>query len=125
MHYFILLTVEGNVLLTSSLEGRRFACDGELITFTCQVVGSSSFQWNSPRIASNPIIFLSGDPTGVPTPRQPFLATLTSVLGSGFDANFTSTLQVNASRMFSQAGTTVQCRNQQQNSEQSNFTAAG
>lgn len=119
---FFLSTVAGNVLLESSVveSGRQFACDGELITFTCEVFGSISLQWRNELI--NPITFLSSDNAPVTLSRPPFFATLTSRVGSGIDANFTSTLQVNASRNSSQS---VECRNQQQVSRELNFTTAG
>lgn len=109
--------------LNSSIAGRRFACDGELVTFTCEVCGSASLQWRNPRI--NPIIFLSSFTAPVVRTIQPFVATLTSRVGSGFDANFISVLQVNASRNISESDATVACSNQRQVSYEANFTAAG
>jgi len=36
------ISVAGNVTLTSTVEedGRQFACEGEVVIFTCQVIGS-------------------------------------------------------------------------------------
>ena len=112
------------MLLNSDIgSGRRFACDEELVTFTCEVFGSSFLQWRNTLI--NPISFLSDDIPPLSVPSQPFLATLTSRVGDGTNANFTSTLQVNASRNISQSDAAVECRNQQQDSDTENFTAAG
>ena len=106
------------MLLDSSIgDSRQFACDGELVTFTCQVFLSDLLEWNSPLIAS--IRFLSTDMLRS-VPREPFVATLTSVVGTTLAANFTATLQVNASRMILPPNTTVEC-----NSEESDFTTAG
>jgi len=106
------------VLLDSSIgDSRQFACDGELVTFTCQVFLSDILEWNSPLIA--PIRFSSTDMLQS-VRREPFLATLTSVVGTALEANITATLQVNASRMILPPNTTVEC-----SSEESDFTTAG
>ena len=111
------------VVLTSTVEenGRQFACEGEMVTFTCQVIRSITIQWDSPLIRQ---IVLSAGST-VSTSRPPFIASLTSIVGSGLNANITSTLQVNASRTFRRNETTVQCSNQQSVTEKSRFTVAG
>ena len=111
-------------MLTSAVEedGRRYACEGEMVTFTCQVIGSFSLQWDSPLIS--PIIFTS-NPVNTMMSMSPFIATLTSTTGSGFNRNFISTLQVTASRTFARNDTTVQCRNQLRVNESSRFTVAG
>ena len=106
------------MLLDSSIgDSRQFACDGELVTFTCQVFLSDILEWNSPLVA--PMRFLSTDMLRS-VPREPFLATLTNVVGTALEANITATLQVNASRMILPPNTTVEC-----NSEESDFTTAG
>ena len=115
----------GNVVLNSSVAAsrRRFACEGELVIFTCEVVGSNSLEWNSPLIS--PITYVTRSTAPTSTSRPPFFATLSSIAGDGLNTNFTSTLQVNASRTFQQADTTVECNNQQQESKEANFTVAG
>jgi len=108
---------EANVLLNSSIGGgRRFACDGAEVTFTCQVFESDSFEWRNRLIDS--IAFASDDPVPLSVPSGPFLATLISIEGRNtLSANFTSTLQVNASRMILPPNTTVEC-----SSEELSFT---
>lgn len=123
-----LLTVAGNVMLTSTVEvnGRQFACDGEMVTFNCQVVRSLTLQWHSPLIPQNPIVFQASFTAPTSDLRPPFNATLTSIAGMGPNTNFTSTMQVNASRTnFRGSDTTVECRNQQRVTEESIFTVAG
>ena len=117
-------SVAGNVMLTSTVEenGRQFACDGERVTFTCQVIGSFSLQWDSPLII--PISFTS-NPVNTVSSRFPFIATLTSTAGSGFNRNLTSTLQVTALNSFRRSDTTVVCRNQVRVNQTSRFTVAG
>ena len=122
---FVHPTAADNVVLTSSVmdDGRRFACPNELVTFTCQLNEAVILQWNSPLI-SNSIIYQSTDEAPLSTPSSPFFATLTNRTGSG-TANFTSTLQVNASRDFSSTDATVECRNQASDSKQLNFSTPG
>ena len=117
------ISVAGNVMLTSTVEedGRQFSCEGEMVIFTCQAIGSLTIQWDSPLIRQ--IVFSAG--STVSTPRPPFIATLTSIAGSGLNTNITSTLQVNASRTFRRSDTTVACRNQLSVTEESRFTVAG
>ena len=114
-------------MLTSTVEenGRQFACNGEMVTFTCQVFRSVFLKWNSPLIHQTPIVFVSGFTALVSTSRPLFTATLTSIAGIGLDTNFTSTLQVNASRTFAKNDTSVGCRNLQRVTEESKFTVAG
>ena len=121
------ILLAGNVVLTSTVEenGRRFACEGEMVTFTCQVFRSVFLKWNSPLIHQTPIVFVSGFTALVSTSRTPFIATLTSIAGIGLNTNFTSTLQVNASRTFAKNQTAVQCRNHRRVTEESKFTVAG
>ena len=118
------ISVAGNVMLTSTVEenGRQYACDGERVTFTCQVIGSFSLQWDSPLII--PISFTS-NPVNTTSSRSPFTATLTSTAGSGFNRNFTSTLQVTALKSYARINTTVVCRNQVCVNQTSRFTVAG
>ena len=118
------ISVAGNVILTSTVEenGRQYACDGEIVTFTCQIIRSFSLQWNSPLIS--PITFTS-DPVNTTTSMPPFTATLTSTTEIGFNRNFTSTLQVMALSSFGRSDTTVVCRNQLRVNQTSRFTVAG
>ena len=117
--------VTGNVVLTSSVveDGRQFACVGEMVTFTCQVIGSSSLEWSSPSFS--PITYLAGSMPPIGTPRAPFFANLISVTGGGLNTNFVSTLEVNGSRTSPQNDTTVECRNQQLESREASLTTAG
>ena len=121
------ISVAGNVVLTSTVEenGRQFACEGEMVTFTCHVLRSIFLQWKNPLIRQTPVIFVTGFTAPVSFLRPPFIATLTSIAGIGLNTNFTSTLQVNASKTFAKNQTTVQCRNQQHVTEESRFTVAG
>ena len=110
--------------MTSSVEenGRQYACDGEIVTFTCQIIRSFSLQWDSPLIT--PISFTS-DPVNTMSSMSPFTTTLTSTAGSGFNRNLTSTLQVTALSSFGRSDTTVVCRNQLRVNQTSRFTVAG
>ena len=118
--------VAGNVVLNSSIElGRHFSCERDHVNFTCEVFDSLFLQWNSPRFSGNPITYSTGLAAPISTSRPPFSATLTSITGIGSNTDFISTLQVTASRAFQQADTTVECRNQQGESREASFTAAG
>ena len=118
------ILLAGNVVLTSTVieDGRQFACDEEVVTFTCQVVRSASLQWYSPLIRLIVYNIRITDPV---ISMPPFTANLTSIAGSGIFSNFTSTLQVTASRMFARSDTTVECRNQPGVNISSRFTVAG
>ena len=118
------ISLAGNVVLTSTVieHGRQFACDEEMVTFTCQVIRSASLQWHSPLIRQIVYNIRTTDPV---VSMSPFIANLTSIAGSGIFSNFTSTLQVTASRMFARINTTVECRNQQRVNMSSRFTVAG
>ena len=118
------ISVAGNVIVTSTVEenGRQYACDGEIVTFTCQIIRSFSLQWDSPLIS--PITFTS-DAVNTMTSVPPFTATLTSTAGSGFNRNFVSTLQVTALSSFVRSDTSVVCRNQLRVNQTSRFTVAG
>ena len=119
------ILVAGNVVLTSTVVkyGRQFACEGEVVTFMCQVNRSLSLQWHSPLIREIICSTRLDDPVVVS--RSPFIATRTSIARDGLNTNFTSTLQVTASRAFARINTTVECRNQQGVSMSSRFTVAG
>ena len=91
--------------------------------FTCEVVRSNALEWNSPLIS--PITYVTRSTAPISTSRPPFFATLSSIAGDGLNTNFTSTLQVNASRTFQQGSTTVECNNQRPDSKEANFTVAG
>ena len=95
------------------------------MNFTCEVIGSIFLQWNSPRISGNPITYSTGLTAPISTSRPPFSANLMSITGIGSNTDFISTLQVTASRAFQEADTTVECRNQQGESREATFTAAG
>ena len=118
------ILLAGNVILTSTVinDGRQFACEGEMVTFTCQVIRSASLQWYSPLIHLIVYNIRNTDPV---VSMQPFTANLTSIGRSGIFSNFTSTLQVTASRMFAKSNTTVECRNQPGVNVSSRFTVAG
>ena len=117
--------VAGNVVLSSSVadNGRRYACGGEIVLFTCQVIGSLYLEWNSPLVTS--ITYTVGDTPPAFMPRPPFFATLTSVTRAGLNTNFSSTLQVNASRTFQRTDTIIQCRNQQQDYVEASIMISG
>ena len=119
------ISVTGNVVLTSTVveNERQFACEGEVVIFTCQVNRSFSLQWYSPLIRL--IVYTTRPDDPVVVSRSPFIATRTSIAGSGLNTNFTSTLQVTASRTFARNDTTVECRNQPGVSMSSRFTVAG
>ena len=119
------ISVAGNVMLTSTVEedGRKYACEGELVTFTCQVIGSLSLQWRSSLIRQIGFTTDPADPMTVS--RLPFIATVTNIARSGINTNFTSTLQVNALKSYARNDTTVECRNLQGVTESSRFTVAG
>ena len=122
--YHLSLIVE-NVELTSSKQ-RQFTCPGDLVTFTCRVFGSFSLEWRSPLITRR-TSFISSNSFPRSVDRSPFNASLIniSINGSAFtNANFTSTLQVTASRMIMKDATTVMCLSTTAN-ETDNFTVAG
>ena len=114
-------------MLTSTVEQnrRQFACEGEMVTFTCQVNGSLVLQWHGPLISQDPIVFSIDPAAPVVVSRSSFIATLTSITRSGSNSNFTSTLQVNTSRRFARSDTTVECRNQLGVNGSLRFTVAG
>ena len=112
-----------NVELTST-KTRQFTCPGDQVTFTCRVFESSSLEWRSPLI-TQPTLYLAFDVPPEVLNRDPFTASLISVSGNNFNANFTSTLQVTASGMITRTETTVMCRNAASDSETDNFTTAG
>lgn len=78
--YMDSISVAGNVILTSTVEenGRQYACEGEVVTFICQVIRSFSLQWDSPLIRS---ISFTSDPVNTVFSRSRFTATLTSTAG--------------------------------------------
>ena len=78
------------------------------MTFTCRVFGSASLEWRSPLITL-PTSYRAGDvPPGILN-QGPFTISLINVSGTTWNANFTSTLQVTASRMIARTDTTVTC----------------
>ena len=114
-------TVE-NVELTSDKE-RRFTCPGDQVIFTCQVLESSSLEWRSPLITQTTSYVASATPPMILN-RDPFTVSLISVSGTPLNANFTSALQVTASRMIMRSETTVMCLSTTAN-KADNFTVAG
>ena len=113
------------MLISTVIEdGRQFACEREMVTFTCQVIRSLSLQWQSPLIPRL-IVYTTRPEDAVVVSMPPFTANLTSIARSGISSNFTSTLQVTASRMFARSDTTVECRNQPGVNMSSRFTVAG
>ena len=115
-------TFADNVELTSN-KARQLTCPGDQVVFTCVVFGSSSLEWRSPLITEQLVY------TAIDMPRQilsqgPFTASLINVSGTPLNFNFTSTLQVNASRVFMR-NATVMCLSSTLESEMDNFTAAG
>ena len=94
------------------------------MTFTCRVFESSSLEWRSPLITQTTSYLAIDTPPEVLN-RDPFTASLNSVSGNNFNANFTSTLQVTASRMFMENETTVMCLSSTSENEVDNFTTAG
>ena len=91
--------------------------------FTCRVFGSSALEWRSPLITQT----TSYIPTDTPLEtliRGPFTATLIDITGTGLSTNFTSTLQVNVSRMFMMNETNVMCLNGALDDKTDNFTMA-
>ena len=120
------ISVAGNVMLTSTVEenGRQYACNGEMVIFTCHVLRSVFLQWNSPLICQTPFVFVTGFTAPLSLLTPPFTTTLTSIAGIGLNTNFTSILQVNASRIFGKNDTDVLCRNLQGIGEESKFTVS-
>ena len=103
--------VAGNIMLSSTVpyNGRRFACPGEIVFFTCQVFGSPYLEWNTQLVS--PIRYTEVDTPPDFISRPPFLATLASITGVGFNTSLISILQVNTSRTFLQIDTVIQCNN--------------
>ena len=122
LHSVTFLIAE-NVELTSNKES-QFTCPGDQVTFTCRVFESSSLEWRSPLITQT-FAYISTDTPLQTFIRGSFTATLISVSGSALNSNFTSTLQVTASRMFMRNETTVTCLNSASDNKTDNFTMAG
>ena len=112
-----------NVELTSNKEG-QFTCPGDMVTFTCRVFGSVALEWRSPLITL-PTTYAAADTPLMPINRGPFTTSLISVSGTPLNSNFTSILQVTASRTITRTETTVTCLNAASESETDNFTVAG
>ena len=115
------LTVD-NVELTSNKE-RQFTCPGDQVTFTCRVFGSISLEWRSPLI-TEPTTYAATSISPDTLDRSPFTASLIERSGTPLNSNFTSTLQVTASRMIMRDETTVMCLSTTAN-KTDNFTMAG
>ena len=111
-----------NVKLTSNKE-RQFTCPGDQVIFTCRVFGSSSLEWRNPLITQITSYIAIDTPPQILN-RDPLTISLISVTGTPLNANFTSTLQVTASRMIMRDETTVMCLSTTAN-KTDNFTIAG
>ena len=94
------------------------------MTFTCRVIGSRLLEWRSPLITQQ-TLYVAVDTPLMSINRGPFTIFLLSVSGTPLNANFTSILQVNASRTITRTETTVMCLNAASESETDNFTVAG
>ena len=107
-------------MLTSTVKesGRQFACDGEQVTFTCQVVRSFSLEWRSSHL--NPITYTANDMPPSPRTQDPFEANLTFLSRASVDSNITSTLRMTR---FNDA-VSVQCLSTQDNETEA-FTETG
>jgi len=108
------------VELSSSVdEERQFICPGELVTFTCQVFGSSSLEWSSPLISSSITYGTFNTPPDTII-QSPFEANLTSVSMGNIpaDSNITSTLRMTEPRNT----VSVQCLSTQNNETESFLT---
>ena len=93
------------------------------MTFTCGVFGSSSLEWRGPLITQLTSYTAASIPPDILN-RDPFTASLIEKSDSSVNLNFTSTLEVNASRMFLRDETTVMCLSSNAN-RTDNFTVAG
>ena len=110
------------VELSSTVDGgRQFTCPGELVTFTCQVFGSTCLEWHIPPNTS--ITYTNTSmPPGTITKRQ-FEGNLTLIsIGNvvPVDSNITSTLKMTEPM----DEVSVQCLSTQDNETQS-FTITG
>ena len=116
--FYLLLT--GNVKLSSNVdEGRQFTCPGELVTFTCQVLGSVSLEWQFP--PSAPITYTTTSTPDIIT-RSSFEANLTSISVGDIatNSNITSTLRMTEPMN----AVSVQCLSTQDNETEA-FTETG
>ena len=111
--------------LTSSKNGSQFTCPGQEVTFTCRVFGSNFVEWRNPNFTQSTLYEAPDEPPNRLS-RDPFTALLINVSSGGtpLNANFISTLQVNASRMFIINQTTVMCISNSANRTDT-FTSAG
>ena len=121
--YPIYFALNAATTLTSSVDGRRSACPGEGVTYTCTVLRGRTLEWTAKPfiIHNNRLQFSSTAPPGdrvldCSDPTSPVLcadfdyqATLTivSTLRHGF-ADMTSTFRFTASARVN--GTVVQCK---------------
>ena len=115
------LLITENVELNSNKQ-RQFTCPGDQVIFTCRVFGSFSLEWRSPLITQTTSYTASSPPDDLD--RSPFTASLVERSGTGLNLNFTSTLQVTASRTFVREATTVICLSTTAN-KTDNFIVAG
>lgn len=126
LHNFL---VDGTVL-TSNLEmnGYRFACSGENVTFICKVEEARNLRWVAvPFInVSDSINFLARNDAGTSVIRGSFSALLTEVSRrNNLFANLTSTLSIeDVSNILRSSTIGIQCSDQE-NTETSNLTVEG
>ena len=123
--YFTIFLIVENVQLTSDKNG-RFTCHGQEVTFTCCVLGSSSLEWRNSLITGG-ITYTAVHGSGQVINRDYFATSLTDISKdntSTLNTNFTSTLRVNASRMFIINQTTILCTSTADNKTDT-FTIAG
>ena len=112
-----------NVELISN-KTKRFTCPGERVIFTCRVYGSVSLEWRSPLI-TQPTSYLATDMPPRILNRGRLSISLINVSGIPLNANFTSTLQVTASRMIMRDSSTVMCLSGTLKNVTDNFIVAG
>ena len=117
-HYLV-----DNVKLTSN-KAREFTCPGDQVIFTCRVFRSIVLEWRN-ELIDQPVTYGTTDAHPVTLNRGPFTASLINVSGTPLNSNFTSTLQVTASRMFMRNETTVMCLSSTMKNKTDNFTVAG
>ena len=123
MKRYLIFPIVGNVELTSD-KTRQFTCPGDRVTFTCRVYGSVSLEWRSPLI-TQPTSYLATDMPPRILNRGRLSISLINVSGIPLNANFTSTLQVTASRMVMRDSSTVMCLSGTLKNVTDNFIIAG
>lgn len=115
----ILSTVSVDLSATFEKDGRKFACPGDQVTFTCRTFLSTSVRIVAENFIcrSTPVIYIATDPVGSSGPTSAtdvFQANLTEVQRDSNQplvANFTATLEANVTN--ETADTVVECFGQQ------------